>query len=405
MLYLLVALLLLDYLFGQYLSWLNLRHWKTGVPAELKDTYDEEKYGQAQRYEKAKTRFGFYASTFNIVLMLLLLGTGAFAWLDQEARAVTTHPVWQPLLFFGVLAMASDILNLPFSLYRVFVIEQRFGFNRMTARTFVADKIKGYLIGAVLGSGLLYVFISFYEAAGPRWWIYVWAVFTVVMLLATMFYASVILPVFNKLKPLPAGDLREAIEAYCEKVHFRLRNLFVMDGSKRSSKANAFFSGIGGRKRIVLFDTLVEQHTEDELVAVLAHEIGHYKKKHTRTSFIVSVAQAGLMLWLLSMAVSHPALSQALGAQAPSLPLGLLAFGILYAPVSFVLGIFMNMLSRKNEFEADRYAKETFAGPPLAEALKKLSANNLSNLQPHPLYVFFYYSHPPLLQRLEALNK
>ncbi len=405
MLYILITLLLLDYLFGQYLSWLNLRHWKTEVPAGLEEVYDAEKYRKAQRYDQTKSRFGFITSTFSIAVMLGLLGTGAFAWLDAETRNITPHAVWHPLLFFGILAIASDLLNLPFSLYRIFVIEERFGFNRTTAGTFILDKVKGYIMGGILGGSLLYVFVSFYETAGPWWWMYVWGVFAVVMLMITMFYASVILPLFNKLKPLPAGELREAIESYCAGVRFRLRNLFVMDGSKRSSKANAFFSGLGGRKRIVLFDTLVEQHTKEELVAVLAHEIGHYKKKHTRTSFLVSIGQAGLMLWLLSLAVSHPALSAALGSATPSLPLGLLAFGILYAPVSFLLGILLNMLSRKHEFEADRYARDTYAGPPLAQALKKLSANNLSNLMPHPLYVFFYYSHPPLLQRLKALER
>jgi STE24 endopeptidase len=269
----------------------------------------------------------------------------------------------------------------------------------------VLDKLKGYIIGGLLGGGLLALFIWFYESAGNLFWVYAWIAFSGFMILMTTFYASVIVPIFNKLTPLAEGELRSAIEEYCVKVNFKLDNLFVMDGSKRSAKANAFFSGLGSKKKIVLFDTLIKNHTNEELVAVLAHEAGHYKKKHTQGGVILSVLQTGLMLYILSLVIDSPLLAQALGSEIQSFHLGILVFGLLYSPLSMVMGIGMNMLSRKNEYEADAYARETYSSEALQSALKKLSVDNLSNLLPHPAYVFFHYSHPTLLQRLSALKK
>lgn len=404
MLQLIIFILIASYLLERYLDWINIRHWSTVLPEELKGIYDEEKYRKSQEYEKAKTKFAFISSTFSFVLMIVLLITGSFAFLNNWILTITTHPVWSALLFFAMLAILSDLLHLPFSYYRTFILEDKFGFNRTTIKTFVLDKIKGYLLGVIIGGGLLYLFVWFYDTAGKNFWLYAWITFSIVMLFITMFYSSVIVPLFNTLTPLPEGNLRTAIENYCSKVGFKLKNLFIMDGSKRSSKANAFFSGMGAKKRIVLFDTLINNHTQDELVAVLAHEIGHYKKKHTRLGFILSVLQTGIMLFIFSRVIDNPALSQALGSPKPYLQLGMLAFGLLYSPLSLVIGLIMNIISRKNEFEADDYAKKTFNGESLISALKKLSVNNLNNLVPHPVYVFFYYSHPPLLQRLQALN-
>jgi STE24 endopeptidase len=404
MLQLILIILIANYLLERYLDWINIRHWSNELPEELKGIYDEDKYRRSQEYEKTKTRFSFISSTFSLIVMLIVLLTGSFALLNNWVLTVTTHPVWSVLLFFGVITVLSDILNLPFSYYRVFIIEENFGFNRMNLKTFFLDKLKGYFLGAVLGGSMLYLFTWLYNTTGANWWIYTWIALSAVMLFMIMFYSSLIVPLFNKLTPMPKGELRNAIENYCSKVGFKLKDLFIMDGSRRSSKANAFFSGIGAKKRIVLFDTLINNHSNNELVAVLAHEIGHYKKKHTLYSFILSIVQAGLMLFIFSKVIDNPALSQALGSSKPYLQLGMLAFGLLYSPLSLVIGLLMNIISRKNEFEADRYAKTTFDSDSLITALKKLSVNNLSNLVPHPVYVFFYYSHPPLLERLRALR-
>jgi STE24 endopeptidase len=404
MLQLIIIILIVTYILERYLDWINIRHWSNNLPDELNGIYDADKYSKAQQYEKAKTRFSFVTSTFSLGVMLILLLTGSFALLNNWVLIFTTHPVWSAIIFFVILAFLSDLINLPFSYYRTFILEDKFGFNRTTIKTYVLDKLKGYLLGILLGGSLLYLFVWFYNTAGANFWWYAWIAFSVVMFLMTMFYSSVIVPLFNKLTPLPDGELRKAIETYCSKVGFKLNNLFVMDGSKRSSKANAFFSGMGSKKRIVLFDTLINNHTNDELVAVLAHEIGHYKKKHTRLAFILTILQTGLMLFIFSKVIDNPSLSSALGSSKPSLQLGMLAFGILYSPLSLILGLMMNMVSRKNEYEADNYAKTTFNGESLINALKKLSVNNLSNLLPHPVYVFFYYSHPTLLERLKALR-
>ncbi len=336
--------------------------------------------------------------------MLAMLLFGGFAWLDEHVRMYTSNPIWMAIIFFGVLGIASDIIGTPFSLYHTFVIEEKFGFNKTTIKTFILDKIKGYLLAAIIGGGLLAFIVWIYGITGKYFWLYAWGVMAVFMMFATMFYASIILPLFNKFTPLPEGELRSAIEAYCSKVGFKLNNLFVMDGSKRSSKANAFFSGLGSSKKIVLYDTLINNHTTDELVAVLAHEIGHYKKKHTRTGLIVGFFQTGLMLFILSLFLGNPALAEALGAKQSSFHLNILVFGMLYSPLSEILGILMNMLSRKHEYEADNFAKTTFNGEALASALKKLSVNNLSNLKPHPAYAFVHYSHPTLLERLAELK-
>jgi STE24 endopeptidase len=384
---------------------LNDQHRSEELPEELKDLYPPEKYKKQQEYSQVKSRFGFITSTFSLLIMLAMLLLDGFAFVDIHVRAYfPENSMVQALVFFGSLSLASDFLGIPFSIYNNFVIEERFGFNRMTPKTFIMDKLKGYLMGGIIGGGLLALFVWFYETTGDQFWIYGWVAFSVFMLLMTSFYATLIVPLFNKLTPLGSGDLRAAIESYCTQVGFKLDNLFVMDGSKRSSKGNAFFSGLGSRKRIVLFDTLIEKHSEKELVAVLAHEVGHYKKKHTQTSMVLSIVQTGLMLFILSLVIDSNLLSAALGAEQKSFHLGLLVFALLYGPLSMAMGIGMNILSRKNEYQADAYARDTHDGEALGTALKKLSVDTLSNLKPHPAFVFFYYSHPTLLQRLHALN-
>ncbi len=403
MMWTLAAILLMNYLMSMTLTLLNLSNLSVQPPQGLEDLYDKEKYEKSQQYEKDKSRFSMIADTFSFLVSFIFLISGGYGWLDEWTKTITTDVMWSTLLFFGVFALASDLISIPFSLYSTFVIEERYGFNRTTISTFISDRIKGYLLGGMLGGSLLGMFVLFYQFTGTSFWIYMLIVFSLFMIVMNAFYASWILPLFNKLTPLPQGEVRDAIESYCRKNNFALSNLYVMDGSKRSAKANAFFSGLGRKKKIVLFDTLVNNYSKEELVAVLAHEVGHYKKKHTLWSLLFSILQMTLILFLLSFFINNKLFSEALGSADYSLALSLIAFVLLYTPLSVITGILMNMFSRKNEFEADAFAKSTYGAQALISALKKLSSDSLSNLSPHPWYVFFYYSHPPLAQRVKAL--
>jgi STE24 endopeptidase len=394
----------ISYLFDQFLDYLNLKHHRKDIPDEVASFYDKEKYLKSLDYHRVQSKFSFLTSAFSFALSLTLLLTGGFGWVDSFLRNYFQNEIILALVFFGTLMLASDILTLPFQLYSTFVIEEKFGFNKTTPKTFVTDKIKGYLLGAVMGGGLLSLLIYFTQLIGPNFWIWFGLVAASVVLFMNMFYTSLILPLFNKLTPLQEGDLKTAIESFAKKIDFPLDNIFVMDGSKRSKKANAFFSGIGKKKKIVLYDTLIDNHTKEELVAVLAHEVGHFKKKHIVWSYVFSIVQIFFILFVLSLMVFNEKLSLALGGTQQAIHLNLLAFGILFSPISGITGLLMSIYSRKNEFEADAYAKETFDGNALSNALKKLSVDSLSNLYPHPAYVFFHYSHPPLLQRLHALS-
>jgi STE24 endopeptidase len=402
--YIIVGILVFQYLFDLFLDFLNRSRWTEELPEELKGIYDEEKYRKHIEYKKANFWFDILSDTFSLVVLLWVLFAGGFAWLNGWVVSVTGSPVLQALLFFGVIGLASTLISLPFSVYSTFVIEEKFGFNKTTPKIFVLDMIKSLLLGAVIGGGLLALIVWFYTIAGDNFWIYAWALTSAFMIFMSMFYTSLILPLFNKQTPLEEGELRSAIEGYSAKVDFNLDNIYVMDGSKRSTKANAFFSGLGHKKRIVLYDTLINDLTNEQIVAVLAHEAGHNKLKHTLWGAVTGVAQAGIMFYLFSLFVSSPVLSKALGVEEPSFHIGLLVFGMLYTPVSFVLGIVMGYISRKNEFAADAFAAKTSDAEALAAALKTISVKSLSNLTPHPLYVFFHYSHPPLPDRLKALK-
>jgi len=316
----------------------------------------------------------------------------------------TPTPWYRAIGFFGILMVLSEIFSLPFSLYKTFVIEEKFGFNKTTVVTYISDKIKGYILTIIVGGGLIALMSYIFDLAPNYFWLIAWGVVTAFSLFMTAFYTSWFLPLFNKLSPLQAGELRSKIEEYSKKVDFPLNNIFVMDASKRSSKANAFFSGIGSKKSIVLYDTLIKEHSTDELVAVLAHEVGHYKRKHIFKNQILSILSTGIVFFILGWALNNPNLSGALGADQPSFHMGLVAFSLLYSPISMLMGIFMNRLSRKYEYEADDYAKTTSDANALKTCLKKMSVHHLSNLQPHPAYVYVNYSHPPLLDRLKALN-
>jgi STE24 endopeptidase len=403
--YIIIILLIADFIFERILEYLNSTRWSDLLPKEVSDIYDEEKYRQQQSYEKANFRFSTISSIFSFVVMLLMFLFAGFAWVNGLALSVSTNPILTALMFFGILLLASDLINTPFSIYDTFVIEEKFGFNKTTPKTFVLDKLKGYLLGAFIGGGLLSLIIYIYQLTTSDFWIFAWLVISGFSILMVLFYSSLIVPLFNKQTSLPEGELKTAIEDFSSKVGFKLDNIFVIDGSKRSTKANAYFTGFGSKKRIVLYDTLINDMTTNELVAVLAHEIGHYKKHHVLWSLLLGILQTGLVLFIFSLFVGSPDLSAALGVDTSSFHIGLIAFGILYSPISMFSGLAMNIFSRKNEYQADLFAAINFSADELTSALKKLSVKNLSNLRPHPAYVFFHYSHPTLLQRLTALKQ
>lgn len=410
LLWIILGILVFDFLFERILDGLNASRFSEEIPEELKGIYDAEKYKRSQQYYRVNRKFSMLTASLSFIVMIGMIYYGGFAYIDQLARNIASHPILVALIFFGILGLASDILTLPFQWYSTFVIEERFGFNKTTPRTFVLDKIKGWLLGAIIGGGLLALIIWLYHSTGGWFWLLALGVMVVFTGLMTMFYSTLILPLFNKLSPLEEGELRDEIENFAEKAGFQLKNIYVMDGSKRSAKANAFFSGLGARKKIVLFDTLIKDHTKEELVAVLAHEVGHYKKKHTALNYLLSIVQLTIMLAVLSFFLDKDTqwpryLANALGAKEAGFHLGILAFGLLYSPLSLLLGIAMNVISRRHEYSADRFAVQNYAAKPLQDALKKLSVNHLSNLRPHPAYVFVHYSHPPLLKRLEAMEQ
>jgi STE24 endopeptidase len=324
---------------------------------------------------------------------------------DEWARTFSDNSIIIALIFFGSIMFASDLLSIPFGYYHTFIIEEKFGFNKTSLKTFFLDKIKGWLMSAVLGGLLLSIIIWFYESTGSNFWIYAWGIITVFVLFMNLFYARLIVPLFNKQTPLSDGTLKTKIKDYAQKVGFQLDKIVVIDGSKRSTKANAYFSGFGSEKRVTLFDTLINDLEEEEIVAVLAHEVGHYKRKHILFNLIMSTLIMGFTFWVLSLLIGSPLLSEALNVSTPSFHIGLIAFGILYSPISELTGLVMNFISRKFEYQADNYAKETFDGAPLISGLKKLNKNSLSNLTPHPAYVFVHYSHPTLLQRYVNLTR
>jgi len=395
---------LIGFITERYLDHLNSSMWSDSLPEKLKGICDEEEYRKSQLYHKDNNRLSFWSSSFNLAVILIMIIAGGFAVIDSIARTITINPVIISLTFFGIIGFASDLINIPFSSYDTFVIEKKYGFNTMSIRTFITDHIKSWFIALLVGIPVLGLITWFYYKSGENFWFYAWGLITAFSVFINLFYSELIVPLFNKQTPLQEGSLRTLIETYAQKTEFKLKNIYIIDGSKRSTKANAYFSGFGPKKRIVLYDTLQKELSEEEIVAVLAHEIGHYKKKHVLVTLVLSVFLTGLMLFLFSMVVNSPLLSQALGSDKTSFHLGLIAFGILYSPLSLIIGMATNYISRRNEFEADRFVKDNYNPTILADALKKLSVKSLSNMMPHPAYVFFHYSHPPLLSRLEKLE-
>ncbi len=403
--YVFIAIIVVNFLIDWFLDKLNASRFEAGIPSEVEGLYDEVAYKKSIDYKKANHRFSSVTSSVSVLVTLAFLIFGGFEWADNLARAWSSNPVWVALLFFGIIGLGSDLLNMPFAYYKIFTIEEKFGFNKQTLKVFITDKVKGWALGAVLGGLILVAVLKIYEWFGTDFWWYAWMLLTVFMVLMNLFYAKLIVPLFNRQTPLEDGPLKEKIEAYAHKVGFAVKNIFVIDGSKRSTKANAYFSGFGKQKRVTLYDTLIQGLSEDEIVAVLAHEVGHYKKKHIIYQLIISVLTTGLTLFLLSLFLSKPEFSLAIGVATPSFHAGLVSFAILYSPISMVLGLIGNILSRKFEFQADDFAKHTFQPNGLIEALKKLSKDSFSNLTPHPAYVFFNYSHPPIDARIRRLKE
>jgi len=399
-----LVILVLDFGLERFLALLNIKQSGKELPAILRDIYDPEKYAKQQDYFRTNSRFGMLTSSFSFVIILIMFAFGGFAWVDGLVQQYVVNPIWTPIIFFGVLFFANDIISIPFDLYDTFVIEQKFGFNKVTPKIFILDKLKEYGMTLVLGGGILFVIIWIYTLTPTYFWLYAWAVVTAFSLFMTMFYSQIIVPLFNKQTPLGKGELRAEIEKFALKTGFNLDNIFVIDGSKRSTKANAYFSGLGSKKRIVLYDTLMDKMTTDEIVAVLAHEVGHYKHKHTLINFMISIPSTLLLFFAFGYILRSDAFAQALGGSVASFHLNAIAFSILYSPFSLLLDIATNVLSRKFEYQADAYAASHGYAPQLESGLKKLTATSLGNLMPHPLYVFFHYSHPTLYQRITMLN-
>lgn len=403
--YLLLGILIFGFLMPKILEYLQVSMPQQPVPPVLAEYLTEAKLVEAKSYQKDNFKFKLITSSFTFLLTFLFITQGWFGQIDSWIGGLGFSPILNSLLFFGLVFIASDILSLPFDYYSTFVIEAKYGFNKTTRATFFSDKLIAYLLSLLVGGGLLFVFLWLIHTMGPDFWWQFWIIASVFMVLVNVGYTAWIIPLFNTLTPLAEGEVRDKLLQYAAKVNFSVKHIFVMDGSRRSAKANAFFSGLGKQKKVVLYDTLLEQHPPEELVAVLAHEIGHYKKKHLKWGMLVSVVEVGLLLFLLGQVVFSETMSLALGGTTLSVPLNIIGFTMLFAPLSMVMGIGMNWLSRKHEFEADAYAKETFGGKPLAEALKTLSVKSLSTIHPHPWYVFVNYSHPPLLERLKRLER
>lgn len=403
--FIIVVFLCLDFVLERVLESLNSKHMSPVLPDSLKGIYEEKEYSRFQSYKRENGRLDSWSSGVGFVVMIVFLVAGGFGWYNSWVVSLTDSVVWQTILFVVGLSVVSSVLDIPFDYYATFRIEEKYGFNKTTRRVYWLDTVKELFLSLVLGGVLLALVVWFYTWAGTYFWLYAWGAVTLFSVFMAMFYSQLIVPLFNKQTPLQEGSLRNKIQAFAGKVGFKLDNIYVIDGSKRSTKANAYFTGLGPKKRVVLYDTLIDELTEEEIVAVLAHEVGHYKKRHTLRSMVVSVIQMGVLVWLFSLCVNNVALSEALGGDRAYFQMGLIAFAILYSPVNLILGVGMNVWSRNNEYEADAFAARYYEGDYLVSGLKKISVKSLSNLTPHPLYEYIYYSHPSLLKRIDAIKR
>tara|TARA_B100001057_G_scaffold145740_1_gene145738 strand:+ start:1017 stop:2249 length:1233 start_codon:yes stop_codon:yes gene_type:complete len=403
-LFIFIGLTIFNFLFTTVLEYLNDKNWNESIPNDLEGFYDSDKYQKAKNYKIERGKISLLNSSISFVITLLMLFFFGFGLISEYAVSLSDSVILQSCIFFMIFHLLTTFLGMPFSYYSTFFIEEKYGFNKTTLKTFIVDKIKGLFISSLFIIVLTSLAIVSIEYFSSGFWIWLWIGLSLFMVFLNMFYADLIVPIFNKLTPLENGELRSKIELYSKKVGYSLKNIFVIDGSKRSTKANAFFSGLGPRKTIALYDTLIEKHTDEELVSVLAHEVGHFKKKHILVSMFLTILQLGIMCYLFELCINMEVIASSLGSSKMNFHIGIIAFSFLYSPIGLITGILMNILSRKNEYEADKFAKDTYNGNFLELALKKLSVDSLSNLYPHPLYVFVHYSHPPLLKRLARLK-
>lgn len=401
-----LAIIIGSYLLDLFVERLNLRNLETELPEEFTGYYDRARYKKSQEYLIENTRFSLINSSVTTPIIIIFILLGGFNIVDGFARSFNLSTIATGLIFTGMLLLASQMLELPFSIYDTFKIEEKYGFNRTTPKTFILDILKGWLLTGLIGGLALYIIIWFFESTGELAWLYCWIGISAFQFLLTFIAPVLIMPIFNKYTPLKNGDLREEIENYASTENFKLKGVYEMDGSRRSTKSNAFFSGFGRFRRIVLFDTLIEKHTTAELVSVLAHEMGHYKKGHIWKSTILTFLTLGLMLYILSLFMNNQQLFAAFQMDETSVYASLVFFGFLYGPIDTILSIYANAFSRRNEYEADTYAVKTYGNPgAMIEALKKLSVDNLSNLTPHRIKVLLSYSHPPVLERIRAIRE
>ncbi|MDA9127067.1 M48 family metallopeptidase [Flavobacteriaceae bacterium] len=400
----LIAIIILNFFKDSILDYLNSKYFDNKIPKIISDIYDKEKYLKSQEYKKTQYKFNRISSTYSLLILLLFFYFDGFLILDNYCRSLFDSELIISLSFFGIIYFGNDLLSIPFSIYHTFIIEEKFGFNKTTKKTYIIDKLKSWLLTILFGGGILSFIILQFEYVGQNFWIVAWIFISVLTLLINGLYAQIIVPLFNKQTKLEDGELKSEIEKYSKKVGFNLSNIFVIDGSKRSTKANAYFSGFGKQKRVTLYDTLINKLTKNQIVAVIAHEIGHYKKNHIIFNLLFSIIQSGLMLYILSLLIYMPIFSEALNIENHSFHIALITFSILYTPISEISSLIFNLFSRKFEYEADEYADKSFDGKYLIEALKVLTKDSLSNLTPHPKYVWWHYSHPTLLERINQLR-
>ena len=400
----LIVIIILNFFKDSILDYLNSKYFDNEIPDIISDIYDKEKYLKSQEYKKTQYKFNRISSIYSLLILLLFFYFDGFLVLDNYCRSLFDSELIISLSFFGIIYFGNDLLSIPFSIYHTFIIEEKFGFNKTTKKTYIIDKLKSWLLIILFGGGILSFIIFQFESIGQNFWIVAWIFISFVTLLINGLYAQIIVPLFNKQKKLEDGELKSEIEKYSKKVGFNLSNIFVIDGSKRSTKANAYFSGFGKQKRVTLYDTLINKLTKNQIVAVIAHEIGHYKKNHIIFNLLFSIIQSGIMLYILSLLIYMPIFSEALNIENHSFHIALITFSILYTPISEISSLIFNLFSRKFEYEADEYADKTFDGKYLIEALKVLTKDSLSNLTPHPKYVWWHYSHPTLLERINQLR-
>lgn len=403
--WLIIIIVFAEFAYSLLLNILNVKASKRPIPNILSGLYDDERYNKQQSYFRDNKKISFISSTIGTLFTLALFALGGLAWLDDIVCSISDNEIIKTLLFFGCLGFVNWLISLPIDIYDTFVIEEKYGFNKTTPKTYILDTLKECMLTIILGGGILALIVWIYDMIPDFFWIIAWGTISLFSIFIQYFYSTLIVPLFNKQTPLEDGELRNAIEIFAQKVGFKLKNIYVIDGSKRTTHSNAYFTGFGRQKRVVLYDTLISQLTTDEIVGVLAHEIGHYKHHHITKGMITGLLTSMITLYLFSLVIDNVAIAQAAGCELPSFYVNLTVFSLIYTPLNIILDIIGNIESRRNERQADAFAKNNGVGKAQSSALKKISAQSLSNLTPHPFVVFTEYSHPTLEERVTELEK